>query len=1332
MKNMNKLFSVITAITLAVSLPAEIITTNTTAAVSRNISNREQLTITDEAGLKKFARACSLDSYSKNLYVTLGADIELSGEFTPIPVFGGVFDGAGHTVSGLNITADGSYSGLFRFVQSGALVKDLTVEGTVSPAGSAEYVGGIAGSNSGNITGCIFSGKVKGTENVGGIAGINEKTGLISGCSASGVISGEHSSGGIAGSSSGTLLNDIGRCSVNTTATEAKLSIEDIDWDSIMSSEEPSSMTDAGGIAGYSDGIIRGCENYGTVGYPHIGYNVGGIVGRQSGYVNSCTNRGEIFGRKDVGGIAGQMEPYRSIDFDKDTVQKLLDEMDVLNGLANNLINDVKGAGDVVNSKVQGLTWQMENLRKYSDDISDRTTEIYNGWTDGVNEISARADEALDGAGIALDGFRDGLNQLSLFSNSLKDVFDGITATGDDMQAALDEGREGIDTLNGAIGELSAALDDISAAADKLAAAMGDTDKVEAAVKDMIKSLGSANGEIKNISAALSEIGDACDKLESWVSGRDFKNLSEGIADLGESMQDVTKALGKMSSALQKITGSVNADEIQKGLDEFSAASVELGKAAAHAAAAIKAASDTVPDADKIAEELSSAADNIEAAGEHITKASDAISKAVDSKELSEGIAQLQTAADKLGDALDDAERAIGDITDAYEKISSSSVPDDTYKEISKQLDNINDAVLNITRTSDTITDALNEITNQLDSGALKDGVQSISDAASRLSSASDIISASIDSFDAAADYLSDAMGELRGASDSASDASEYLSQACVAFADATDQLSATVKTLGDKPAVEFPAADADFTAALNGFSNSFAGITSALSSISGTAEAQGDILLEDLRKINDEMNSITVILRELKDKVLNNDNENGITTDASEDDSTCKQGNVLSCVNNGGVQGDLNVGGITGSMAIDFDFDPEDDIVSNGQTSFSFSYKVRDIIDNCINSGSITAKKNYCGGIVGKQEMGVVRNSTENGKVTSSSGSYAGGIAGYSASAIRKCVAKTTISGADYVGGIAGQGLILTDNAAILDVYECSERCGSVAGFADFSDDNSEILRNCFVDRGIAGIDGISYSGKAAPVEFEKFAAIAGSTAAIDVKFIVDDSVISTVSVNYGGSLRASDFPEIPTRDGCFAEWTDFDSSFITFPVEVEAVYTPYVTVIESVEQSENGFSLTLADGLFDDGSTLRVSTQSSSVFPPDNDSELRLVTISGNVKGEVTQLRFLAPEGRGTPSVLQFVNGAWRSVEFTQNGHYLIVKDPALEGNSGFFCVQLRQLEWTPIVIIGGCVLIALINIVLWTILIRRKHSERKAKQAKDPSETENTEEKEPAETK
>ena len=48
-----------------------------------------------------------------------------------------------------------------------------------------------------------------------------------------------------------------------------------------------------------------------------MGYNVGGIVGRQSGYLDGCRNTGTVRGRKDVGGIAGQLEPQVTLRYDE-------------------------------------------------------------------------------------------------------------------------------------------------------------------------------------------------------------------------------------------------------------------------------------------------------------------------------------------------------------------------------------------------------------------------------------------------------------------------------------------------------------------------------------------------------------------------------------------------------------------------------------------------------------------------------------------------------------------------------------------------------------------------------------------------------------------------------------------------------------------------------------------------------------------------------------------------------------------------------------------------------------------------------------------------------
>ncbi|MCQ2427457.1 MAG: hypothetical protein MJ137_03500 [Clostridia bacterium] len=89
--------------------------------------------------------------------VALGNDISVSGsEWVPIGSEGypfcGTFDGKGHTVSGLNITQEHSYCGLFGLIKSytvnTASVNNLTVEGSITldvQRGNA-LIGGLAGS----------------------------------------------------------------------------------------------------------------------------------------------------------------------------------------------------------------------------------------------------------------------------------------------------------------------------------------------------------------------------------------------------------------------------------------------------------------------------------------------------------------------------------------------------------------------------------------------------------------------------------------------------------------------------------------------------------------------------------------------------------------------------------------------------------------------------------------------------------------------------------------------------------------------------------------------------------------------------------------------------------------------------------------------------------------------------------------------------------------------------------------------------------------------------------------------------------------------------------
>ncbi len=83
--------------------------------------------------------------------------------------FHGIFDGQGHTVSGLYVDAFSYPAGFFGYVSyGGGIIKNLNIADSYIKGGS--HVGGISG-RGGNIYNSSFSGVVVGSEVVGGIAG---------------------------------------------------------------------------------------------------------------------------------------------------------------------------------------------------------------------------------------------------------------------------------------------------------------------------------------------------------------------------------------------------------------------------------------------------------------------------------------------------------------------------------------------------------------------------------------------------------------------------------------------------------------------------------------------------------------------------------------------------------------------------------------------------------------------------------------------------------------------------------------------------------------------------------------------------------------------------------------------------------------------------------------------------------------------------------------------------------------------------------------------------------------------------------------------------------
>ncbi|MBQ9662073.1 MAG: hypothetical protein IJV41_05585 [Oscillospiraceae bacterium] len=396
---MKKLLSLLLCLLLLLQLSCFVFAEDASEDATTVIRTAEELV--------RFAQNCASDTYSAGRSFALGADIDLTGtDFSPIPWFGGSFDGRNHRITGLRYTRDGSRQGLFRVIAEGATVSSLRVSGTVTPGGTGCYVGGIAGVNSGTVTDCSFEGTVSGMEDVGGVVGHNTVTGTVARSGFTGDVTAEHQVGGIAGLNDGILLECSNLGAVNTVAiTPREQSVDSLlnaHFDiSQVSEDDFLNLSNIGGIAGDNTGIIDQCRNNGAVGYRSTGYNVGGIAGKSSGYVSGCRNAAEINGRRDTGGIVGQLIPFSDWDLSSGKLDALSWQISILNGQLNNLSYNFDSYGDSIYSSVdrlRGYTADMTNalfdIAQYAADNDERIIQslrdsIYVDPTTGEISFSA-------------------------------------------------------------------------------------------------------------------------------------------------------------------------------------------------------------------------------------------------------------------------------------------------------------------------------------------------------------------------------------------------------------------------------------------------------------------------------------------------------------------------------------------------------------------------------------------------------------------------------------------------------------------------------------------------------------------------------------------------------------------------------------------------------------------------------------------------------------------------------------------------------------------------------------------------------------------------------
>ena len=171
------------------------------------IESNGSYTVTSADGLMNIAEL--VNGGKTDINITLDTDIDLTGkDWTPIGTdydnaYTGTFDGGGHTITGLTVTTNDQYAGLFgylgKFGKFGT-VKNVVMDGIQITCnhrlGSA---GGVAGfSRAVTIENCSVSGSVSGTMRAGGVVG-GHIGGSITGCSSSATVKGALNVGGVAG-----------------------------------------------------------------------------------------------------------------------------------------------------------------------------------------------------------------------------------------------------------------------------------------------------------------------------------------------------------------------------------------------------------------------------------------------------------------------------------------------------------------------------------------------------------------------------------------------------------------------------------------------------------------------------------------------------------------------------------------------------------------------------------------------------------------------------------------------------------------------------------------------------------------------------------------------------------------------------------------------------------------------------------------------------------------------------------------------------------------------------------------------------------------------------
>ena len=297
------------------------------------IESNGSYTVYNADGLLNVAKL--VNGGKTDINITLDKNIDLTGKgWTPIGTsfdnsYKGTFDGGGHTITGLTVTTNDQFVGLFGYLNRAGMVKNVVMEGIqiTSNHGSSQ-AGGVVGYSWGTIENCSVSGSVSGTVYVGGVVGA-QWGGSITGCSSSATVKGTVDVGGVAGQTNSNAT--MTACYATGNVTLEMDPKKNIAGGSLVGMNAGSSL-----LACYATGNVTSTGS--STGYMHIG----GFLGNNyttvtAGYWKNNHEQGIGYNRESTGAT--------KVDGSVVTWQKAVDAMNTaLQNAGSEWRYELKGA----------------------------------------------------------------------------------------------------------------------------------------------------------------------------------------------------------------------------------------------------------------------------------------------------------------------------------------------------------------------------------------------------------------------------------------------------------------------------------------------------------------------------------------------------------------------------------------------------------------------------------------------------------------------------------------------------------------------------------------------------------------------------------------------------------------------------------------------------------------------------------------------------------------------------------------------------------------------------------------------------------------------------